>query len=67
VPNSLGAGFSFQLTGAPQATYVILGSTNMMNWQPVCTNTLPVNGLMQIGDPLGSTFPQRYYRATKVQ
>lgn len=67
VPNSSGAGFSFRLAGAPQATYVILGSTNLMNWQPVCTNTLPINGLLQIGDSLGSAFPQRYYRAVKAQ
>ena len=54
------------LAGAPQAKYVIEASTNFSNWQSISTNTLPVNGLMQIGDPLGSGFAQRYYRAVKV-
>jgi hypothetical protein len=66
VPSSSGAGFSFQLAGAPQGTYRIEGSTNFVNWQPVCTNTLPVSGVLQIGDPLGVAFPQRYYRAVKA-
>ena len=65
-PSSAGAGFSFMLAGAPQGTYVIQASTNFSNWQSIGTNTLPVNGLMQIGDPLGNGFSQRYYRAIKV-
>lgn len=65
VPNLSSGGFSFTLTGAPQATYVIEASTNFTDWAPVATNTLPSNGLLQIGDPLGSAFPTRYYRAVK--
>jgi hypothetical protein len=64
-PNLSGGGFSFMLAGAPQGTYVIEASTNLMLWQPVATNTLPVNGVLQIGDPLGTAFPRRYYRAVK--
>jgi hypothetical protein len=67
VPNLAITGFSFQLAGAPQGTYRIEGSTNFVNWQPVCTNTLPVSGVLQVGDPLGAAFPQRYYRAVKAQ
>ncbi|HWD94277.1 MAG TPA: glycoside hydrolase family 9 protein [Verrucomicrobiae bacterium] len=67
VPSLSSGGFSFTLAGAPQGTYVIQASTDLSHWQPVVTNTLPVNGLWQIGDPLGGAFPQRYYRAVKAQ
>jgi hypothetical protein len=66
IPNLAGGGFSFQLAGAPQGTYAIEASTNFSTWARVATNTLPMNGLLQIGDPLGSAFPQRYYRAVKL-
>jgi len=66
IPNLSGGGFSFQLAGAPQGTYVIEASTDLKNWQPVLTNSLPLNGLLQIGDPIGNGFPQRYYRAAKM-
>jgi hypothetical protein len=64
VPNLSGGGFSFTLAGAPQGTYVIQASTDLLNWQPIDTNTLPVNGLMQIADP--GVSPRRYYRAMKT-
>jgi hypothetical protein len=63
-PNTTGAGFSFMLAGAPQGKYVIQASTNLFDWQSIGTNTLPVNGMMQIGDP--AAFSQRYYRAVKT-
>jgi hypothetical protein len=66
VPGLSGGGFSFQLEGAPQGTYVIQASTDLKNWQPILTNSLTVNGLLQIGDPLGGAFPRRYYRAVKA-
>jgi hypothetical protein len=65
VPSVSGGGFSFTLAGAPQGTYVIQASTDLLNWQPINTNTLPVNGLMQIADP--GVSPRRYYRAMKTQ
>ena len=65
LPNLAGGGFSFMLAGAPQGTYVIQASTDLSNWQPIMTNTLPVNGLMQMANP--GTFPQRFYRAVKAQ
>ncbi len=58
--------FSFQLAGPAQQAYVIQASTNLKNWQPILTNSLPPNGLLQIGDPLGKAFPRRYYRAVPV-
>ena len=65
VPGLSGGGFSFTLAGAPQGTYVIQASTDLHSWQPINTNTLPVNGLMQIADP--GVSPRRYYRAVKAQ
>lgn len=64
VPSLSGGGFSFTLAGAPQGTYVIQASTDLLNWQPINTNTLPVNGLLQIADP--GVSPRRYYRAMKT-
>ena len=46
--------------------YVIQASTNLKTWKPILTNSLPPDGLLQIGDPLGKTFPRRYYRAVPV-
>lgn len=66
ISNAVAGGFSFQLAGAPQGTYVIEASTNLTGWTPVLTNTLPGSGLWQIGDPWGSVFPRRYYRAVKT-
>jgi len=56
-------GFSFQLTGAPLATYIIQASTNLIIWTPVATNALPASGVLQITDPQTSAFSLRYYRA----
>jgi len=62
--SSSGAGVSFTLAGAPLGTYIIQASTNLFDWEPICTNTAPTNGLMQIGD--SGVFPRRYYRAVKA-
>jgi len=61
-----GGGFSFQLSGTPQATYLIQASTNLSTWAPVVTNTMPGNGSMQISDPQAGQFSRRYYRALKL-
>jgi hypothetical protein len=61
-----GAGFSFTLTGAPQATYIIQVSTNLAAWNPLATNTLPSNGALTITDPQAAPFSRRYYRALKT-
>jgi hypothetical protein len=61
-----GGGFSFMLIGAPQATYVIQASTNMLNWVAVSTNQLPPSGVMQITDSQAGTISRRYYRAMKA-
>ena len=65
-PRRLAGGFSFQLAGAPLATYVIQASTNLTAWSPVATNVLPASGVLQIADPQSAAFSRRYYRAMKV-
>ncbi|HXT13693.1 MAG TPA: glycoside hydrolase family 9 protein [Candidatus Angelobacter sp.] len=65
LPSVTGAGVSFSLIGAPLGNYVIEASTDLAHWQPVCTNALPISGLLQIED--SAVDPQRYYRAVKAQ
>lgn len=67
VPGLSSSGFSFTLAGAPQGTYVIQASSNLMYWQPVATNTLPLNGVSPFNDPLGTAFSMRFYRAVTTQ
>jgi hypothetical protein len=59
-----GGGFSFQLAGAPFATYVVEASTNLENWLPINTNTLPSSGVLSLSD--SQVFSRRYYRAVKT-
>jgi hypothetical protein len=61
-----GGSFSFQLSGVPQAAYVVQASTNLTAWGPVATNVLPASGVLEITDPQATAFSRRYYRAVKV-
>jgi uncharacterized protein (TIGR03790 family) len=40
--------------------YVIMASTNLINWQPIFTNDVP--GLLNFADTDSINFPQRFYR-----
>ena len=42
--------------------YVILASTNLMDWLPIDTNTLP--GLLYFSDYDATNYPARFYRMT---
>ncbi len=42
--------------------YVILASTNLMNWQPIFTNGVP--GLLNFTDYDSTNYPMRFYRMT---
>jgi hypothetical protein len=55
-------GFSFALTGTTNAKYVILASTNLINWAPVLTNTAPFN----FTDPTANQYGQRFYKAVPL-
>ena len=54
--------FGFNFTGYSNQTVVIEGSTDLLSWQPLQTNTL---GTVPVyyGDPNWANFHQRFYRA----
>jgi hypothetical protein len=62
-----GAGFSFVLAGAPQATFVIQASSDLKTWTPIATNSLSGSGTITINDPQAAAFSRRYYRAVQTQ
>ena len=54
--------FGFNLSGAFGQTIVVDGSTDLVNWTPLLTNTL--NGTQfYFLDPAWTNFPWRFYRA----
>jgi hypothetical protein len=61
-----GGGFSFHLSGIPDATYWIQSSTNLIDWETIATNTLPADGHLQITDPASIGSSQRFYRAVNI-
>lgn len=65
VPGGTGTaaqGFSFQLSLPAGSTYVILASTDCVNWTPILTNTAPT-GTVTCIDPWATNYPVRFYRA----
>jgi hypothetical protein len=58
----------FNLTGVANKQYSILVSSNLFNWQPLTTVTVPnnTNGLVQFTDGPVTAFPRRFYRAQQL-
>ncbi len=56
------SGFGFTLTGTPNAQYVVLASTNLVQWVPVLTNTAPFIFM----DPTANQYRQRFYKAVPL-
>jgi hypothetical protein len=54
--------FLLEMSGPP-ITCVIQVSSNLVQWLPLSTNTIPVEGSMIISDPDASNQPVRFYRA----
>jgi hypothetical protein len=54
--------FSFTVTGVTNQTIVIEASANLVNWQPVWTNTLSGTNAT-FTDPQWKNYPARFYRA----
>jgi hypothetical protein len=65
ITRGTGGLIQFEITGSPNASYVIEASTNLIQWLPIRTNTA-VNGLIQLQDADSSVFPLRFYRAFSV-
>jgi len=53
--------FGFNLNWASGQTVVVEASTNLMNWQPVQTNTLATDS-SYFSDPQWTNYPGRFYR-----
>jgi hypothetical protein len=70
IPNFTGSGylsngvFTLTLSGAAGKTYVLQGSTNLLNWVPLSTN-VPVSSPFTVADPQAGAFRYRFYRAVQ--
>ena len=54
--------FSFFLSGSPGSNYVLQSSTNLLNWSPLSTSTVPASGSVNLTNSTSGS-KQRYYRA----
>jgi sugar lactone lactonase YvrE len=54
--------FTFLLSGPAGSNYVLEISTNLFNWSPVSTSTLPVSGFINLTNVI-SGYNRRFYRA----
>jgi len=52
---------TISVSGAP-GRYILKGSTNLRDWQPVVTNVSP-DGQFSASDPAQTELPKRVYRA----
>jgi hypothetical protein len=59
-------GFSCRLDGLAPGTYVILVSSNLVDWAPISTNVVPSNGPAAFVDPGAGALPLRFYRAFRT-
>jgi len=56
------SGFGFNLAGSAGSVLVVEGSSNLVNWIPITTNTLGA-GPLYFTDPASSNLATRFYRA----
>jgi uncharacterized protein YaiE (UPF0345 family) len=54
-------GFTFQFPAQPGFTYVVLASSDLLNWTPIGTNVAQANTEV-FTDPAANNFPCRFYR-----
>jgi len=57
-----GSAFTMEVEIPSTLPYVILASTNMQDWLPIFTNSVP--GLLHFNDPGAANYPVRFYRMT---
>ena len=53
--------FQLNFLGVPGSNYVLQASTNLLNWNPISTNTATTNAFL-LFDPAATNYPQRFYR-----
>jgi len=56
--------FSFEITGPGGQTVVVDAASDLVNWQPIQTNSL-TSGTLQFNDSTCDTSPQRFYRVRR--
>ena len=54
-------GFGFTINGAVGMVVVVQASTDLVNWQPILTNTM-TGTTFNFSDPQWTNYPGRYYR-----
>ena len=54
--------FTFLLSGPSGSNFVLQASTNLLNWSPVSTSTIPVGGLITLSNATSGS-NRRFYRA----
>jgi hypothetical protein len=54
--------FTFQLSGPADSNYVLQVSTNLLNWSPVSTSTIPVSGSIAMSNSISGS-NRRFFRA----
>jgi hypothetical protein len=59
---SLNGSMQATFTGTPGATFVLLASSDLINWAPVCTNIADTNGVATLVESNAIAYPSRYYR-----
>lgn len=57
--------FTVLLSGPPNSTYVLQGSSDFINWVPVNTN-VPASSPFQLADPQAGLYQYRFYRAVQL-
>jgi uncharacterized repeat protein (TIGR01451 family) len=57
--------FDINLTGQPEATYVLERSVDLLTWTPVSTNTASAGGVIKFTDSASIAISQRFYRAVR--
>jgi len=64
-PPDVLSGFNFGIEGTPGFSYLIQGSTNLTDWEPVRYATM-TNSPMGVSDYYAPNYSQRFYRAIPV-
>ena len=54
--------FTFLLSGPAGSNYVLQVSSNLLNWSPVSTSTIPVSGTINLTNAI-TNYNRRFYRA----
>ena len=57
--------FTVSFSGTPNSYFVVQASANLLDWQPIHTNTAGEDGTWTYTDQEAPNFPARYYRSMR--